>query len=230
MACSASSWLASVLVSSQQPASCAHAHTRSPGDGPKLSGLALPIRLLTTSTDTNADPFHSLPPTSAVALDMGPLGDAEQPQHRRAHSLPSSKGFFPPETLLEDPAGYELKPVDLFALGCVVLELVIGHSAFEVEWLRKYNNEAIYTGAANRALITTVFEESIHTCAQIVRHDHPSIAEHLFGSLLNIDPARRVPFERVIHPVGTAIYKLVPPPTILTRGGLPTRYLTQLNA
>ncbi|KAJ1456955.1 kinase-like domain-containing protein [Pelagophyceae sp. CCMP2097] len=53
-----------------------------------------------------------------------------------------SPGFFAPEILLQ--ASYDAERVDVWSLGCVVLELLEGHSGFEARWLdRVYNEDSL---------------------------------------------------------------------------------------
>ena len=188
-----------------------HAHTLCPRtfalvpwppEIPKLSQPALPTtRLPTLPAPTLIPLIHFPPRTSAAILASETFDQAGQPQDQhdqhdqhdqQPHAFPTSAGFFPPEILLEVPGDYDLKAVDLFALGCVMLELVMGHATFKRGWLNKYGAEILQTRTADRASITALFEGSLRTCEQIIKDDHPSIVAPLFETLLNMDPARRV--------------------------------------
>ena len=58
-----------------------------------------------------------------------------------------SPGFFAPEILACDV--YNAKKVDVWSLGCILLEMLDGHDKFECDWLRKrYDSQLLHKTAA----------------------------------------------------------------------------------
>ena len=59
-----------------------------------------------------------------------------------------SPGFFAPELLAHD--SYDGRKADVWGLGCVLLETLVGHNSFDKTWLIAYKSEAV------RRMICTV--------------------------------------------------------------------------
>jgi len=50
-----------------------------------------------------------------------------------------SPGFFAPEIVIDKEQGYKGMNVDVWGVGCILLELRIGHDLFNKEWMRVYD-------------------------------------------------------------------------------------------
>lgn len=59
-----------------------------------------------------------------------------------------SPGFVAPEIVTDDE--YDGSKIDAFSLGCVLLELVLGHGSFDSIWMVPYSNESMSDRAAFR--------------------------------------------------------------------------------
>ena len=59
-----------------------------------------------------------------------------------------SPGFVAPEIVMGGE--YDGKMVDAFSLGCIMLELVLGHDAFDSIWMNTYSNDSMSNGVAFR--------------------------------------------------------------------------------
>ena len=97
-----------------------------------------------------------------------------------------SPGFFAPEILFDDL--YHAEKVDVWSLGCVVLEMVEGHEGFEHGWLNRcYSSGLLYSAAR--------FHDALHETVGAL-HARPTLQDPsikaLVGALLVIDVERRV--------------------------------------
>jgi len=106
-------------------------------------------------------------PTSVFELDDGEMAtrtfsrsrddDEDVPPHKRNWNLSDfsgSPGFIAPEIVTQDV--YNGQFTDIFSLGCVLLELVLGHAKFDEIWMRPFAPEFMADGA--------VFTPALH-CA-----------------------------------------------------------------
>ncbi|KAK1929092.1 SNF-related serine/threonine-protein kinase [Phytophthora citrophthora] len=70
-------------------------------------------------------------------IDFGLCTKATTEQGRALHDFCGSPGFFAPELLLHD--NYDGCKADVWSIGCILLELVLGNSVFSSLWMSMYD-------------------------------------------------------------------------------------------
>ena len=115
-----------------------------------------------------------------------------------------SPGFVAPEVVTE--TSYDGRFVDLFALGCVLLNLALGHKKFEKKWLRAFRPEVMvdkcsFTSALHSALAqlqklplfsTTASPDSSPRCVMVSQQPTFTEIGNLMFGLLEVDPQNRM--------------------------------------
>lgn len=106
--------------------------------------------------------------------------------------LSGSPGFVAPEVLLG--GSYSTEKADVWSIGCVMLELVLGHTTFTTLWLSPYRHVVDDIEEFRRAI--TEARSSLH-----VYLPRSTEISHLLESMLDLNPSSRVAMADVIdHP------------------------------
>lgn len=99
-------------------------------------------------------------------------------------------GFFAPEMLLAP--SYDGAMADVWSLGAVMLEMLIGHSAFSNLWAPPYEL------MADLESFQAAIGEAVGRIKHGTTHSEPSLAlSMLVNDLLEIDPEKRSPVEKL---------------------------------
>ena len=85
------------------------------------------------------------------------------------HDFVGSPGFFAPEMLRH--ANYSARKVDLWSLGCVVLELLLGHGQFDKVWMDSYAHRALQ----DVALFDRLLSSAVETVRNTTRWPSPEL-------------------------------------------------------
>jgi len=101
---------------------------------------------LERSGDSDAPGGRRLPLTVKLC-DFGLCGRRKAGGSWELSDFVGSPGFFAPEILFDDL--YDAEKVDVWSLGCVVLEMLEGHDGFEQIWLNRCYSSSLLHNAAN---------------------------------------------------------------------------------
>jgi len=109
-----------------------------------------------------------------------------------------SPGFFAPEMITQS-MGYDGPKADLWSVGCILLELSVGHDIFCEEWMAAYDYELLHDPPAFEAKMRESLQGIERTMRERLDLD-PIMIDFVLG-LLVLDPAGRRGMEEIVtHP------------------------------
>lgn len=80
------------------------------------------------------------------------------------HDFCGSPGFFAPEIVIDKGQGYNGMSVDMWGVGCILLELRLGHKQFNTEWMRVYD----YKGYSRPTKFRRRIQEGLHNVLRLL--------------------------------------------------------------
>ncbi|GMI06397.1 hypothetical protein TrLO_g3734 [Triparma laevis f. longispina] len=123
--------------------------------------------------------------------DFGLCCQKVKPHSRSLSEFCGSPGFFAPEMVLGG-GKYNGLAVDVWSIGCILLELTLGHDVFCKSWMSAYDFEIIQRPSA--------FEDSIHEAVENLNLDSMNAhMEDFIKQLLVIDPECRASSESLLE-------------------------------
>ena len=143
---------------------------------------------------------------------IGDFGTASEATSKRLNTTRYSRGttgYRAPEILVEGKAQFNNK-VDIFALGCIVYEIVTGRKLFSEDWrIRQY----ALTGQLTQPILWPGQSDS--------SFDRVQYLEMLVASMLEIDPCLRPGAPRVHAQIGLIRSGLGTENVVFERVGVP---------
>ena len=88
-----------------------------------------------------------------------------------------SPGFFAPEILAQDT--YDARKVDVWSLGCLLLEMIDGHDAFETNWLKTCYDASLLRKGSCSAFLLGLTKNLKHQLRHRSAHIHKFLREAL---------------------------------------------------
>jgi len=130
-------------------------------------------------------------PDRVVLCDFGLCGFAEEAPFREFLGSP---GFFAPELLLDPP--YQGDKADIWSMGIVLLEMMVGHEMFESLWLfPTFEKDQI----VNKKTFQKNMERGLQKIRQVYWFSRP--LQDFLGKILVLDPKKRPTIEDLAcHP------------------------------
>ncbi|KAL3658104.1 hypothetical protein V7S43_016947 [Phytophthora oleae] len=131
-------------------------------------------------------------------IDFGLCTKAATEQDRALHDFCGSPGFFAPELLLHD--SYDGCKADVWSIGCILLELVLGNSLFSSLWMSMYDISVLKEPKKFAESVKTVSEQIRSFCHGPDWKYSGKLRSALLGMLCE-DPSERFSIKQVLdHP------------------------------
>ncbi|GMH68900.1 hypothetical protein TrST_g3181 [Triparma strigata] len=167
-----------------------------------ILGISLPIAYLHDMLICHRDlkpenvllkitPGKEIQSSDIQICDFGLCCQRVKPHSRSLSEFCGSPGFFAPE-MVTGGGNYNGLAVDVWSIGCILLELTLGHDIFCKSWMSAYDFEIIQRPSA--------FEDSIHEAVENLNFDGMTAhMEDFIKQLLVIDPERRASSESLLE-------------------------------
>ncbi|KAJ0396612.1 hypothetical protein P43SY_008906 [Pythium insidiosum] len=143
-------------------------------------------------------PEHPLPAHRVKLVDFGLCTKAVSPQQAMLHDFCGSPGFFAPEILLDER--YDGRRADMWSLGCILLELILGSTRFSSLWMPMYDVNTL----KDRAKFAGLVHSSVQAAREFCFGSQWAYSEALRDLLLSIlreDPVERLTIREMLgHP------------------------------
>ncbi len=118
-------------------------------------------------------------------------------QGKKLTDFCGSPGFFAPEMITMQ--AYEGPSVDLWSIGCIVLELSVGHEVFCDEWMIAYDYELLQDPPRFEAKVKECLAKISVTMRETMQLN-PDLVDFILG-LLTLAPEKRMTVEEIVrHP------------------------------